>query len=55
MKIELNISLPLSSLTHAQQSKIRRVATVLREEGFKVEIKAPVEIEKLPEDMPSKV
>ena len=38
MKIEIKINALYEELTQANQSRIRRVATVLREEGFVVDI-----------------
>lgn len=43
MDIEIKLSKPLSSLTQAKLHQIRRVATVLRSDGFQVVVIAPVD------------
>jgi hypothetical protein len=43
MDITIELSHPLSSLTQAKLHQVRRVATVLRSDGFNVTVIAPVE------------
>ena len=43
MKIEIKLDKPLTALNQAKLQQIRRVATVLRSDGWEVVVIAPVE------------
>jgi hypothetical protein len=50
MNIEIKLPVPITDLTQAKLHQIRRVATVLRSDGFTVTVTAPVDTMALPEE-----